>query len=1384
MILFLKQFQTQNSKKKDFDAFENNNKRLYEAIELSKIGIKNIDSKINNEYEINRQNLIDQIVEDDNRFITIKGEAGSGKSVLCKKIIEDKDIVIYARSERFLEETDINQIWHFELNQTLDYLNKKKIFFFIDALEFIADSNKSKLDLLDYFYHICSQYDNVRVITSCRTADKSSFIHIEAKYSIKTYESPLLSDKEIEEISQKYQIIKQTKNNKQYASLISSPFYVNLIVTNVSDFNNIKDINEFRNYIWTNIICIKSKSKRYNLNYNDIIDTVNYIVMKRAKNFLVGVRSEKIKTAVLEALKSEGVIIENNETVRLKHDIFEDICFEKHFDIQFDKCRGDYRIFFSNIEKLGRCVYRRYQIWISNKILAKPNREKFIYALLFSKNLPEKWRIQTEIGLVKSNYSQSFFDEYIDSIIEKNLLLEFIQTINLYAFNIKIFNPSKDVTDIYLEPCGVGRNKLLTYIYKKELYKNIELKYILKLCDDFSNQKQTSDKDKGYVCIILEYFVDELFNNEKIDHIHNIDKIICKLLLPIYRMSDVSKQWINQFFVELITILKNDIQSLSSVCKDIVDFTLKNAPFQLISNMAENVCNLAELYWTYSTREKYTFRNHDISNDKYDIYGLNNNALNYEYNYKTINNCGFLFWLFKIKIFYGLKWSVKFLNRLMINYNKWQKDDVIEIVINKQTKQYIGNEIHWLAGIEEHRLPMLIGDIIYWIKTELISYGKRLLSETNLEQFFSVFLTIQEFIYKESNNILLLSVVATVGMHFHQKLPGYALDLATNLDVLFWDLHRYIKLQENPIRKKLEQRILFSLGLRNLTKRYPTQFNKDITLKEYVFDLQLYGNDKIKEQIFQLLDYLYSITPNNDDYAKYYLLIHNMDSRTAKIKRIDKSAYLVETTPTGAAAKIVKSNEKINRLQQEIGIFIKDSIKKMESNNSTIEDVLSTISKIRSYMESSEFYLILEEYIVISIVYALKKLELSLEQRSELCNIWVNDVLTIFNKDSFDFSHQTIKVLFEQLDEKITPQTQNNIKSLMLRLILECEQNDILLNLSYYAKEYLYSNKKIARCIFYTILILANEDRHEFNLQEIISKYLFNEESFDIHSINLDDTNIESICYVANCGLDLNDSDFFFVIKSQLIRLINYWDSEEYTWRDLPFKAIHELETFFENEIIRNAHIAFNCLFDDIDFSKFKRETIGFYQNIFSKLIVEFFDSHSDTKRRENCKNSILILEDKVNKITVERIKRELYKSVCLSPTYGMGDFGKCDVGYSYADKCFINKLLSKYGKYNMVSTLYTVYQLQIKHLMPEILISINTCFEAIRNEGLENVSKIIYSHAKTVIDNIIITAFLKHNDQIKADFELCQSYEGLLETLVFGHYEKAAILLDEFHIH
>ena len=68
---------------------------------------------------------------------------------------------------------------------------------------------------------------------------------------------------------------------------------------------------------------------------------------------------------------------------------------ENFFDSEYFECKGKYGVFYENIRKIGRCVYRRYQIWIANKLLAKENRDKFIHNLLFDNKISEEWKKQT-----------------------------------------------------------------------------------------------------------------------------------------------------------------------------------------------------------------------------------------------------------------------------------------------------------------------------------------------------------------------------------------------------------------------------------------------------------------------------------------------------------------------------------------------------------------------------------------------------------------------------------------------------------------------------------------------------------------------------------------------------------------------------------------------------------------------------------------------------------------------------------------------------------------------------------------------------------------------------------------------------------------------------
>ena len=58
------------------------------AIEISKeIELENIEELINGEYEIDRSEIIETIQAGREKLVSIQGNAGSGKSVVCKKLL-------------------------------------------------------------------------------------------------------------------------------------------------------------------------------------------------------------------------------------------------------------------------------------------------------------------------------------------------------------------------------------------------------------------------------------------------------------------------------------------------------------------------------------------------------------------------------------------------------------------------------------------------------------------------------------------------------------------------------------------------------------------------------------------------------------------------------------------------------------------------------------------------------------------------------------------------------------------------------------------------------------------------------------------------------------------------------------------------------------------------------------------------------------------------------------------------------------------------------------------------------------------------------------------------------------------------------------------------
>lgn len=1423
--------------KDEYENFNINIRKFKGALELSNSGLKNIEGLINGEYEIDRNEFLEKITKDNERYISIQGGAGSGKSVLCKKHVENEKLVLYARAERFLEESHIDDIWGCCIQDVLECINGKKLIFFIDALEFIADCAETKFELLQYLYDMAEEYQNVYIVTSCRTSDKNAFIKLETNFSIKIYEVGDITEDELALLMKQYPIIHKMYKTNSYVDLLKSPFYINLIVSNSMDIDNIGDENSLREYIWKNIICLEEKSRMYGILSNKVIETVEKIVFERARKFMLGIHKDDIDRDIMHALLSEGVIAQQGDYIRLKYDIFEDICFEHYFDKAFDLCKGKYKTFYDEIENLGRCVYRRYQIWISNKMFIQVNRDKFLYSLTFSDEIPQSWKRQTEIGIVKSRFCDNYFEEQGSEILEQGMLFDFVKNINLFAFEGELLHIRQESPQMKLSPIGNGRPCIIRLLKNEEIYKKniIGRDDIVKLCLDYAKQEDKVAVIASDACAMMEYYVEYSLQESEQENYYKIIDEISSCLEALYRMADNSEEWLKKFFNTLINNYINGNRKSMRKSEDIMEWTLKNAYPVLVTGLASELCSIADILWLRGKvdAEEFDFYRADRLSKGFE-YGLSEKAEHYNYLYRTVYENAFLWNLFRLNFKVGFHWAIQFINRVILEYATNNPEYVIKIKVkiseSNAIKEYWGNGNMWLAGIRDHNVPTLIGDVIFCLKEAIISSLEICKKDHEFTVAFANY--VKETIYSKSNNIVLLTIIESIGMHFENELPGYALDLATSIELVHWDTTRYMLYKKNPTKELLERQILKTIGIPELKDRYELDKKCDLSIQEYVSHTQIYFDSMVQDKCYGILDYLYSIIKNDAENAQDYLQIQKMDMRGAKATKITDNIIMLEPQISGEAEKIVLRQEEFNKPKQRLNAAIKKCNDNMVSGQIDLPSTLDAIKVILELMKDTDMAFQYENLLILLIASAINHQELENEKREKFCTIWINGIEKLFSNGSFLADTALMPVLLNQLENDVAIGIKNEIKKIVLDCLMYRGRHGVIDEMAKYVKRYLANHETLAQAVFNTIIKLSEDqmEHQKYNAnylkvskkdkefifdpnmqpklsgidryikdddgncytsreEEIIDRYLLQEESLEIDVFDMSNYDISTICYVANCGLNFTNESFRMVIHEILLCVIDIW---KYTKRNYNAHEIfdvyqeHEIIELFQREMIQtqdDAKMAIDILFEEIDFTKFTTDTIEFYQDIFGNFLCEFFDSYVDSKRRNICKKKILYIEKKVNDIDEEYVRIQLYKSLMLSVTrYCTGDWSKIKTNYSYVDKQFLNKQFTKYGKYHIKELLRTIYQMHMDELLPEILISIRNSFQNAKSEV--NKFKKSIREQEAIVHLIILKSFITYSDKIKQDQELIEAYEDILEILINLNYEQAAVILDEFRIH
>ena len=1409
-----------------------NIKKFLRAIEISKeIELENIEELINGEYEIDRSEIIEKIQAGREKLVSIHGNAGSGKSVICKKLLKGKEYVLVTRAENLSTGKKVNDLWDCDIEDAILWLENKPLYIFIDAIEFIADCGDSAFSLLQEIYRLADKYNNVYVITSCRTTDGSAFMKINTKYRIKTYEIQNLTKEEIDKVAQKYPIILSLNQNKTYSDLLCVPFYVNLIISGGFVEENINDENNFRNLIWDRIVCLKDKCRKYGVSQSDIRETVERIVFERASSFVVGVDRDIVDSNILEALKSEGIIVESKNKIRLKYDIFEDICFERYIDKAFDACRGLYNNFFAKIEKIGRCIYRRYQIWISNKLFVQEAREKFVYTLLTDNSIEANWKKQTEIGIVKSKYCGLFFKEFRE-LLDVKVIADLIDITNLYAFEAKINQSPALIMNV--TPIGAAREYLIGIVFEERTSLEDNKSSIIKLCDDYSNCSYKTTETEEKACKIIIGYIGKLIEKSKEEKsYYQHDEEIVQLFLIVAKMAKASKPWLREFVENMIAEYCSGTSRRDSIAEEILEAVVKKCPISFAMELPELACRTAETLWEQRvSRKHFAYNGYDHNNVR--EYGLSNNADHFDNNENGVYNNTFFWYVMRCNFIKGLEWAISFVNNAVQTFAENKPDEItnIEIYFPKENKKkvYWGNGWLWMADIMEHNLPVVLTDIIFVIKKTVINTMRNSSDSAYIKGLAEY---VKKNIYEKANNILLLSIIEAIGMNYQKEMPGYAIELASSMELIYYDIHRSGEFMSNPTKELLEKQIMLSMGVPQITRRYEKDEKCACNLQQYFANSYLYGDDGIKNRCHVILDYLYSIY-DEKTHPNENLQIQKMDFRNAAVTKIDGNTIMIEPQIKGEAQKIVKDNEDANEpilnMNETLNCLIND-INEKKADAGQIVSVINTLcEKMKGdYRIEMQF----ESVLVTLIASALIMPDVTDEQRNKLVKEWIERIKKVFLNQSYVAEVNMVIALWEQLNQDINNDLKQQILLMILKSIINDDNSGLISQMAELSKYFLSQNKRCAGCIFNTIIMLAkdemnhqkfnaafikenrNDTEYEFipnmvpklhgvdywiqdnkrneyqnKKSQIIQDYLYDGKSVDFTEFDISNYDIDILCNIASCGLDTEDEKFVIVIKSIVQCMIQIWHKsckEMRAHEIIDTFQEYKVSSYFQRElnmIGRNPEAVYDILFKETDFLLFTREIVDFYEDALSGFLPAYVDGFRENGKRDDIEKKIRILETYVNNIPDDYVRNTLEKRLFLCKgRFSRWDVNKVKAEYSYKDKCFLNVQIEKYGSNHLNDVLYTVYLLNISELLPEILISISSCFtKAIRNSKEQFAKEIIDS--QVIVDMIILKSFIFYSDEIKKDEKLINAYEDILLALTEIRNEKAAVLLDEFRIH
>lgn len=531
---------------KHFFSFD---KSIFDFINDQKLHAQNIMSGVKNyidfdgkHIEINRDEILEKLIESSSQVLILSGTGGVGKTALIKKFYEKSktELPFYIFKATEFELVNIKEFFgDYNLQEFMKaYKEQKSKIIVIDSAEKLLDLTNP--EPFKEFLTTLTRNDWKFVFTARTNYVENLYYQFLEIYNLPpTYINlQILREDELDSISSTHSF--KLPENQNLLELIKNPFYLNEYLKFYGNVSVGLDYTAFKNKLWNSNIRKKDPSRS---------EWFLKVAVKRANQGSFFVTFDCSPSALNELVKDGVLGYEEDKGFFITHDVYEEWALEKKVSREYLNKENN-RIFF---EELGQTlpIRRSLRNWISEKLLLQDQEiGNFVEDVLTDEKIQPFWKDEILVSILLSPFSGVFFSHFRDLLLGNNqkLLRKIVFLIRIACKEIdqnffEEIGVSKKIDlleskYVLTKPKGQGWKSLIRFVYENLNDIGIEnTSFVLPVIHDWNIKFKEGETTRYSSLIALQYYESFLAKNSYFTP-DNKDEILRTIVLGAFEIKE------------------------------------------------------------------------------------------------------------------------------------------------------------------------------------------------------------------------------------------------------------------------------------------------------------------------------------------------------------------------------------------------------------------------------------------------------------------------------------------------------------------------------------------------------------------------------------------------------------------------------------------------------------------------------------------------------------------------------------------------------------------------------------------------------------------------------------------------------------------------------